>query len=309
MKIGSPKDLKGNALLTGISAVSGTTNIGSDFKTIKNGTNVTLTSSAGGILVVAAGGAITKPATNGTAGQVLKTSGGTGAAYWGDALSTVAWSDVQSKPAVVSALPATSGTSGQILRAGATGTIAWENVSTTVVSGNANVVTGGAVYNAISTHENNGTHLPATGTSGYIAVKDTTGYKLVQKLPWSAISGAPSFITISAVNSLPTTGIQSNVIYLVPNSGTGSNVKDEYIYQNSKWELIGTTEVDLSNFESHISSSVIHVPNTNTGSNGQVLKIVNGTPAWGNDLTADGSAVLPAYDSANGGQIDRKSVV
>jgi len=302
-KIGSPKDLKGNALLTGISAVNGTTNLGSNFKTIKNGTNVTLSSSADGVLVVAAGGAITKPATNGTAGQVLKTYGGTSAAYWGDALTTVSWSDVTSKPVVVNALPATSGANGQILRAGANGTIAWQNVSATVANGVTNVVTGGAVYNAISAHENNNTHLPATGTAGYIAVKDTTGYKLVQKIPWTSIDNPPAFITISAVTTLPTTGIKTNVIYLVPNSGTAGNIKDEYIYQNNAWELIGTTEVDLSDLEAHVSSSAIHVPDANTGDNGQVLKLVGGVPKWDTDLTADGSAVLPSYNSANAGQM------
>ncbi|MCM1034931.1 MAG: hypothetical protein NC346_02400 [Prevotella sp.] len=54
-------------------------------------------------------------------------------------------------------------------------------------------------------------------------------------------------IQIKSVATLPATG-ESNIIYLVPNSGTGNNVKDEYIYVDGKFELIGTTAVDLSGF-------------------------------------------------------------
>lgn len=54
------------------------------------------------------------------------------------------------------------------------------------------------------------------------------------------------------VATLPTTDIQTNVIYLVPSEDpkTG-NIKDEYINLNgtaSGWECIGSTSVDLSNY-------------------------------------------------------------
>lgn len=55
-----------------------------------------------------------------------------------------------------------------------------------------------------------------------------------------------------AVSSLPTTNIKTNVIYLVPKSSPEtSDVKDEYINLDgttSGWELIGSTEIDLSNY-------------------------------------------------------------
>lgn len=55
-------------------------------------------------------------------------------------------------------------------------------------------------------------------------------------------------ITISAVDSLPTSG-QSNVIYLVPKvGGSAPNVKDEYLWTGSAFEKIGDTEIDLSNY-------------------------------------------------------------
>lgn len=54
------------------------------------------------------------------------------------------------------------------------------------------------------------------------------------------------------VDSLPTTDIQTNVIYLVPaQKSTAKNVKDEYINLDGTtdgWELIGSTAVDLSDY-------------------------------------------------------------
>lgn len=62
----------------------------------------------------------------------------------------------------------------------------------------------------------------------------------------TAISGI-SGISFEIVTSLPTTG-DSGTIYLLSNSGTGTNVYDEYIYVNNNWEKIGTTDVDLSDY-------------------------------------------------------------
>lgn len=55
-------------------------------------------------------------------------------------------------------------------------------------------------------------------------------------------------VSIQTVDSLPTTG-DSNVIYLVPNSSSAeNNYYDEYIYTNNKWEKIGDTNIDLSDY-------------------------------------------------------------
>lgn len=54
-------------------------------------------------------------------------------------------------------------------------------------------------------------------------------------------------ISYSVVETLPTTG-EAGVIYLVSNSGTNTNIYDEYIYVNENFEKIGTTEVDLSEY-------------------------------------------------------------
>lgn len=49
------------------------------------------------------------------------------------------------------------------------------------------------------------------------------------------------------VQQLPQVG-ENGVIYLIANSGTTPNVYDEYIYINGSFEMIGTTEVDLSQY-------------------------------------------------------------
>ena len=94
-----------------------------------------------------------------------------------------------------------------------------------------------------------------TNNSGFItnAVNNLTNYYLksetytkseVRQL-FSTISG----LKLEVVTNLPTTNISSNTIYLKPlDSAKENNIYEEYIYINSKWETIGTTAVDLSNY-------------------------------------------------------------
>ena len=70
----------------------------------------------------------------------------------------------------------------------------------------------------------------------------------------TAIAGITG-ISFEIVTALPTTGQQTNVIYLIENSGTATrNIYDEYIWVLQSdgvtydWEKIGTTVADLSNF-------------------------------------------------------------
>lgn len=61
------------------------------------------------------------------------------------------------------------------------------------------------------------------------------------------VSGAASGVFVVA-DSLPATG-EANKIYLVPNgSGAPGNVCDEYMWVNGAWELIGSTQIDLTNY-------------------------------------------------------------
>lgn len=65
----------------------------------------------------------------------------------------------------------------------------------------------------------------------------------------AAISSAMSEIDTDIfviTNALPTTGIQENKIYIIPETGqTGtSNVYTEYAYVNNAWEIIGKFQAD-----------------------------------------------------------------
>jgi len=61
--------------------------------------------------------------------------------------------------------------------------------------------------------------------------------------------GSITGIEFQIVTSLPATG-KTGVIYLISNSGTAPNIYDEYIWiaSTSKFEKIGTTDVDLSGY-------------------------------------------------------------
>lgn len=61
--------------------------------------------------------------------------------------------------------------------------------------------------------------------------------------------GSITGISFEVVQTLPETGT-AGVIYLVPNSGTGMNIYDEYVWiaSTTSFEKIGSTDVDLSNY-------------------------------------------------------------
>lgn len=90
----------------------------------------------------------------------------------------------------------------------------------------------------------------------------------VQSAIDTAIAGITQF-DFEIVQSLPQTG-EKGVIYLVANSGSGTNIYDEYIWvsSSSSYEKIGTTDVDLSNYWS--KSDLVSI------TNGEIDTIVNG---------------------------------
>lgn len=55
-------------------------------------------------------------------------------------------------------------------------------------------------------------------------------------------------LDIKVVNSLPTTEISTKSLYLLKVNGDINNDYEEYVYVNGKWEMIGTTKVDLSGY-------------------------------------------------------------
>lgn len=103
--------------------------------------------------------------------------------------------------------------------------------------------------------------ITSTSSDAYIKNKPTkvsqftndSGFQNATQVQ-NAIDAALADITgveFQIVQTLPATG-EKGVIYLVPNSGSGNNSYDEYIWitngSTSRFEKIGTTDVDLSGY-------------------------------------------------------------
>lgn len=119
--------------------------------------------------------------------------------------------------------------------------------------GSTNAVSSGGVFSALPTATSD-----LNNDSGFITnlVNDLTNYYLktetYTKTEVDTLIGAISTMHIEVVAGLPSSNIQTNVIYLVPKATAQTdNVYDEYINTDGTsagWELIGDTEVDLSNY-------------------------------------------------------------
>ena len=108
-------------------------------------------------------------------------------------------------------------------------------------------IASGAQVNKIETVKVNGTAL--TPDSSKAVNVDLSAYAKsadVTKEIASAVSGVTQ-IDYSVVETLPSTG-KKGIIYLVANSDSGNNIYDEYIYINSKFEKLGSREMDLSSY-------------------------------------------------------------
>lgn len=114
----------------------------------------------------------------------------------------------------------------------------------------------GAEVNDIAVIQVNGSVVTPSGKTVNItvptvvsALTNDSGYQTSSQVA-SAIAEAVGQITgvsFEIVQSLPATGA-NGTIYLVSNSGTGTNAYDEYIYINNAWEKIGSTNVDLTGY-------------------------------------------------------------
>lgn len=102
-------------------------------------------------------------------------------------------------------------------------------------------------------------------------IDDTADAGVLDKT-WSAnkISSALEDINsfdVQIVQELPTENIKTHTIYFVPKTPDTHDIYDEYIYVNNSWELIGSTEVDISSkadkTELHITP--IFTPGNNLG--------------------------------------------
>ena len=134
---------------------------------------------------------------------------------------------------------------------------------TYTLSGNANAVNG-TVEVSLSDGNSDTTSVKITGSgsvdvtsdeSGNILISGSTDYYSQSEID-TKISALNTLIAnaqagkviLKKVTVLPETG-DENTIYLIPKaSGSGSNVCDEYLWIESKWELVGDTSADLSGY-------------------------------------------------------------
>lgn len=126
-----------------------------------------------------------------------------------------------------------------------------------------------------------------------------------------------SLYIIPSDNKLPTTGIQSNKIYLIKDAkGETQNAYREYIYVNKAWEEIGwlKTDIDLSGYaklaggNTFIGTQTIHQTGTDYSVkiDGETIEIGKGE---GNTVISKDGISLPEGSSTeafstDGGKID-----
>lgn len=81
--------------------------------------------------------------------------------------------------------------------------------------------------------------VPAPDLSGYAT--QTYVENVVRALETGVLKRA-------IVQSLPVSDIDEYTIYMVPKTGSTGDIYNEYMYLGNDWELIGSTEVDLTNY-------------------------------------------------------------
>lgn len=129
----------------------------------------------------------------------------------------------------------------------------YTNADKAIVDGVTSALAGKADVSSVPTKTSD-----LTNDSGFITnlVNNLFNYYLksetYSKTEVDALLQAITTLDIQAVQTLPTTNISTTTIYLVPKQDPQvPDVKDEYINLDgttSGWELIGNTQIDLSNY-------------------------------------------------------------
>ena len=123
--------------------------------------------------------------------------------------------------------------------------------------------TGGAI-DAYTKQEADDRFALKTDLQGFITntVDDLINYytksETYTKTEINDLIGQISSISFEVIDSLPPTG-ETNKIYLVPKTpGQSQDGYNEYIYVNSSWERIGSTDIDLSQYATidYVTSSI-----------------------------------------------------
>ena len=114
----------------------------------------------------------------------------------------------------------------------------------------------------------------------------------------AAAIGDITSISYEVVQSLPATG-ESGVIYLISNSGSGTNVYDEYIYVNNSFEKLGSTEINLDSYLQYdANNSGVNVGTTLKYGSTSVPIVLNTKPTAGDSKLSQTAPTWNAMDSA-----------
>lgn len=104
------------------------------------------------------------------------------------------------------------------------------------------------VPTVVSALTNDANYTTLTAVAGVHYTKDEIDGK-VSVIDGKIADALAGKITKSIVEALPDVSeAKEDVIYLVPNQTEGGNVRDEYMLINGKFEVIGTTAVEMSQY-------------------------------------------------------------
>ena len=134
----------------------------------------------------------------------------------------------------------------------------------------------------------------------------------VNSLIASALGNVHSF-DVEIVQSLPSQNIKTHTIYFVPKTGETNDVYDEYIYINNNWEMIGNTQIDLSNYATKSEIPAVPVQDVRMNGTSVVIQGVADVPvarastlgvakfssgAYGLGITDEGQAYVESANSS-----------
>ena len=127
--------------------------------------------------------------------------------------------------------------------------------------------------------------------------------KFVNTAIASAISGITG-IEYEVVEELPATGA-AGTIYLVPiESATGSNLYTEYIWLTNRFEKLGTTELDLSNYVNNVQITGTGNAVTGFTKSGNTLTLEKNSTFLTQHPTISHNSTTAAVSPAAGSTID-----
>lgn len=166
------------------------------------------------------------------------------------------------------------------------------------------------INNSITTINNNITNIVSTEISNQIKssiVDNLTSSETEKSL--SAKQGkilkdlidSLANLQITVVDNLPSSG-ESNIIYLVKKSGTGTDVHDEYVYIEEAWEKIGTTDIDLSDYytKSQVNDIIDELDGRVSANSSTISNIVTNGSITSNTLTIqkNGTDIITSWNGS-----------